>query len=267
MTIGFLGAGNMASPIIKSIVSKGVFKYNETAVFDPDAAKTDAIKSETGVNVAENEHKVIEFSDILFLAVKPQVFESLFNEISDDVNIKKPVIISIAAGKTTDGVLSYLNYDAHILRIFPNLNATVGEAISAYTGNKFATEDEIKIAGEIAGSFGEAVRLPEELFPVFGVLGGCAPAYTFMLIDALKKSAEKLGLPEDTAYKAAVQVVLGSAKLLKEQGGDPEDWVKKVCSPGGTTIEGVNSLKDDEFEKIVETAFNKSYERDLCLSR
>ncbi len=120
--------------------------------------------------------------------------------------------------------------------------------------------------GALAGCFGEAIALDEKDFSAFGVLGGCAPAYTFMYIGALYRAGLAHGLPEDAARRAAVGVVLGSAKLIAEMGGDLDEWVKKVCSPGGTTIEGVNSLRADDFAGIIDKAFDSSFRRDLELS-
>ena len=202
----------------------------------------------------------------MVLCTKPQVFPDLLPAIADEMKKNNPLVVSIAAGKQTGWISSLLGYDARVARIFPNLNAEVGEAISAYTGNASVTEEEIETVGKICSSYGEAKYLPEELFSVFGVLGGCVPAYTFMYIGALAKAGVKNGLSDEIAREVAVQTVLGSAKLLKECGGDVDEWVKKVCSPGGTTIQGVTSLKDADFESTVCEAFEKSLKRDKELS-
>ncbi|MCD7774034.1 MAG: pyrroline-5-carboxylate reductase [Clostridiales bacterium] len=202
----------------------------------------------------------------MVFCTKPQTFPALLPSVANELKANNPLIVSIAAGKTTDYITSLLGYNALVARIFPNLNAEVGEAVSAYTGNKFTTAEQLEKVGEICSSYGEAKMLDEALFSVFGVLGGCVPAYAFMFIGALAKAAQADGLDEETAREVAVQAVLGSAKLLKERGGETDGWVKKVCSPGGTTIEGVNSLKENCLEDIVKNAFHKSYLRDLELS-
>lgn len=265
-TIGFIGCGNMAQPIIKNVAEKNVFNKKNIYVYDIDKEKLDAFCKEKEINAAENEKQIAAECDVVVLATKPQVFPELLTHIAPELNKNQPLVVSIAAGKTTDFIASYLDYDAPVVRIFPNLNAQVGEAISAYTGNKFVNDAQLEKVCGICSSYGEAKYLDESLFSVFGVLGGCVPAYAFMFIGALAKAGVADGLDEETAREVAVQAVLGSAKLLKECGGDTEDWVKKVCSPGGTTIQGVTSLREADIDSVVKTAFHKSYMRDLELS-
>lgn len=263
-TIGFIGCGNMAKPIIRNTAEKGVFAKENIFVYDPDEVKLNEFCSSLGVNAAADGF-IPESCDVIVLCTKPQVFASILPGIGESIKDRDPLVASIAAGKTTDYICSLLGYEARCARIFPNLNAEVSGAVSAYTGNDRAGEDDIKLIGDICASFGECVRLPEELFSVFGVLGGCAPAYTFMFIDALAKSGEKYGLDSETAFKTAVQTVLGSALLLKSGVGEPAQMVKKVCSPGGTTIEGVNVLEKDGLYALVDKAFKASFDRDKQL--
>lgn len=266
-SIGFIGCGNMAQPIIRNVAEKNVFDKKDIYVYDIDREKLDEFCKKTAINAADSEKFIAAECDAVVLCTKPQVFPELLSLISPVLEEKKPLIVSIAAGKTTDYIASFLNYDAPIARIFPNLNAQVGEAVSACTGNKFVTDAQLEKVEEICKSYGEAKRMDESLFPVFGVLGGCVPAYAFMFIGALAKAGEADGLDSETAREVAVQAVLGSAKLLKECGGDIEDWVKKVCSPGGTTIQGVTSLREDDLDGTVQKAFHKSFLRDKELSQ
>ncbi len=264
--IGFIGCGNMAKPIIRNVAEKNVFDKADIYVYDIDKEKLRQFCKANGINEAESENDIASSCDVVVLCTKPQVFPGLLPVIRDNLKVKKPLVVSIAAGKTTEYIASFLDYDAPVARIFPNLNAEVGEAVSAYTGNRFVTEEQLAKVGEICASYGEAKQLDESLFSVFGVLGGCVPAYAFMFIGALAKAGTADGLDAVTAREVAVQAVLGSAKLLKECGGDIDEWVKKVCSPGGTTVQGVNSLKEAELDKTVAEAFHKSYCRDIELS-
>ena len=263
-TIGFIGAGNMARPIIRNTAEKGVFEKKDIYVYDPNTEALNSFCASLGVNAVE-EGFVEKNCDVIMLCTKPQVFPSILPAIGKTVKERDPLIVSIAAGKTTEYIASLLGYDAKIARIFPNLNAEVCSAISAYTSNPRVSDEELALVGRICSSYGEAVNLTEDKFSVFGVLGGCAPAYSFMFIDALAKSGEKYGLDKDTAFKAAVQVVLGSAELLKSGIGEPGEMVKRVCSPGGTTIEGVNVLDSDGLYALVDKVFKASYDRDKQL--
>ena len=265
-TIGFIGCGNMAKPIIRNVAEKNVFNKKDIYVYDIDREKLLDFCKKTEINAAESEKQIATECDVVVLCTKPQVFSSLLPEISDELAENKPLIVSIAAGKTTEYISSFLSYDAPVARIFPNLNAQVGEAISAYTGNKNISEEQLEKVCAICSAFGEAKLMNESLFSVFGVLGGCVPAYAFMFIGALAKAGVADGLDEKIARDVAIQAVLGSAKLLKECGGDIEEWVNKVCSPGGTTIQGVNSLRESDIDGVVKKAFHKSYMRDIELS-
>lgn len=265
-SIGFIGCGNMAKPIIRNVAEKNVFYKNDIYVYDIDREKLVEFCKKTEVNAAECEKDIALNCDVVVLCTKPQVFPTLLPVISDDLAVNKPLVVSIAAGKTTEYISSFLSYDAPVARIFPNLNAEVGAAVSAYTGNSFVTEEQLDVVGRICASYGEAEYLDESLFSVFGVLGGCVPAYSFMFIGALAKAGEKNGLDGETARKVAIQAVLGSAELLKKCGGDIDEWVSKVCSPGGTTIQGVTSLKESGLDDIVGEAFGRSFRRDKELS-
>lgn len=265
-TIGFIGCGNMAQPIIKNCAEKNVFDKNDIYVYDIDRVKLDEFCKKIEVKPAECENEIAKNCDVVVLCTKPQVFPQLLENIGASLKENSPLIISIAAGKTTEWITGLLGYEAKVARIFPNLNATVGEAVSAYTGNRHVSQQELETVGRICLSYGEAKYLDESLFSVFGVLGGCVPAYAFMFIGALAKAGVADGLDEETARDVAVQAVLGSAKLLKECGGDTDEWVRKVCSPGGTTIEGVTSLKESDLDGVVKNAFHKSYMKDLFLA-
>ena len=265
-TIGFIGCGNMAQPIIRNTAEKNVFDKNNIYVYDINREKLSEFCKKTGIKEAPDEVYIAGNCDVVMLCTKPQTFGELLPKISGALNENKPLLVSIAAGKTTEYIASAAGYNGPVGRIFPNLNAEVGEAVSAYTVNSKGNHEHREIIGKICSSYGEAKLLEESLFSVFGVLGGCVPAYAFMFINSLAKAGEADGLDSETAAEVAVQAVLGSAKLLKECKGDIEDWIKKVCSPGGTTIEGVTSLREDNLEETVKKAFHKSYLKDIKLS-
>lgn len=265
-TIGFIGCGNMAKPIIRNVAEKNVFYKNNIYVYDIDREKLVDFCQKTEVNVAESEKFIASHCDVVMLCTKPQTFPELLPLIKDELAERKPLTVSIAAGKTTDYISSLIGCEMPVARIFPNLNAEVGQSVSAYTGNSYVDRNQLELVGNICRSYGEAKQLDESLFSVFGVLGGCVPAYAFMFIGALAKAAEVNGLDAGTSRDVAIQAVLGSAELLKKCGGDTEDWVNKVCSPGGTTIQGVTCLKEEGFNEIIAEAFGRSYRRDKELS-
>lgn len=263
MSIGFIGCGNMASAIIKGIINTNTIDERDINVFDVYSPAIDNIKSKYNINALDNEIEIAKNSDAIILAVKPNVLSSVLEKISDYISDK--LIISIAAGKKIEFIASFLKSNTAIIRVMPNINATVGEAISAYAANEFATNKDKQLVESILKGIGDCIYLDEAQFPIFGVLGGCSPAFVYMFIEELARAGVQNGMKKDVALKVATQSVLGSAKMIMESDEHPYQLVDKVCSPGGTTIEGVTSLQADGFEKAIHNAVNKAFEKDSRL--
>lgn len=265
MKIGFIGCGNMATAIIKGICENKKNGEKDILVYDVYAPACENASKAFNAAVLNSEEEIASSADIVFLAVKPNVISSVLKKISESVSEKQPLIVSIAAGKTIDFLSDCLETDARIIRVMPNINAKVGEAISAYCFNGNVTEKDKKNVEALLGCIGKVMCLDESAFPLFGVLGGCAPAYTYMFIDALARAGVKNGMKKDDALKIAAQTVYGSAKMILESDEHPWKLIDSVCSPGGTTIEGVLSLQADGFEKAVHNAVDKSLDKDRKL--
>ncbi|MBR5437605.1 MAG: pyrroline-5-carboxylate reductase [Clostridia bacterium] len=259
--IGFIGAGNMASAIIEGMHKAGFPEDGKIAVFDPDENKIKAL-SQFGAVAASCEAEIAESCDVIVLAVKPNIIASVLGKIKDIAEDKNPLFISIAAGKTTEYLLSCAGYQARFIRVMPNINALVGAAVSGICSTENVSEEDMAFAEKLCECFGTAVKLDEKLFPIFSAIGGCSPAFTYMYIDALARAAVKNGMPKAQALKVAAQAVLGSAKTILESDEHPWTLVDRVCSPGGTTIEGVASLQNDSFEAAVMNAVQASYDKD-----
>ncbi|MBQ7740797.1 MAG: pyrroline-5-carboxylate reductase [Eubacterium sp.] len=266
MSIGFIGCGNMASAIIKGIISADIFPQSSINVFDINEKATKNIKSQfSDINVLQSENEIVKNSDTVILAVKPNVLAAVLDKINLTLEKKSVLLISIAAGKDLKYIRNSLSHDNRIIRVMPNINAVVGEAMSAYTANATATEEDKALCKKMLEGFGKAIYLDEKLFPLFGVIGGCAPAFSYMYIDALARAAVQNGMNKDTALKIAAQTVYGSAKMVLESGEHPYELIDRVCSPGGTTIEGIASLQADKFESTVNKAVKKALEKDSKL--
>ena len=265
MSIGFIGCGNMASAIICGIIDNKAVKAEEVNVFDVYAPATESIKAKYNINVFGNEEEIVKNSDTVVLAVKPNILSSVLKKIDGALGNKDTLIISIAAGKSTEFIANELTHDNRIIRVMPNINAKVSEAICAYTANAKATDDDKKLTEKIFSAVGKIIYLEENYFPLFGVLGGCTPALAYMFIDELARAGVKHGMKKDIALKVAAQAVLGSAKMILESDDHPYDLIDKVCSPGGTTIEAVTSLQSDGFEAAVHNAVDKAVEKDKLL--
>ncbi len=267
MTIGFIGCGNMAQPIIRSVIEKGLYAKENVYVYDTDTDKLNTFCNANGTNAMHNEDEIIFSCETVFLCIKPQGFADLLTKKRAVILDSNPFIVSIAAGKEITFIENHLSPALRIGRVFPNLNASVCQSASAYCINDVCSQAEKELLGNIVSCFGTALFYPESLFSQFGVLGGCSPAYTFMYIDSLAKAAEKNGLSKEVARATAIQSVLGSALYMQQSGIDPDVLIDKVCSKGGTTIEGVTALIDADLPAIVCNAYEASLRRDRELSQ
>lgn len=259
MKIGFIGCGNMAKAIMRGILSAQLFLKSDIYASDTQPDMLKAFCEEQGIQPANNT-EVATSCDIILLAVKPQVFPVVLPEIapvlSDDT-----LVISIAAGKTIDFIESHIG--AHkIIRIMPNLNATIARSVSALCANALCQEADKQSAKRIFESIGSVFLLEEKDFSAFSAVACCSPAFSFMYMDALAQAGIACGLDKNSAYAAAIASVAGSAAMLAASDEEPQVLIERVCSPGGTTIEGVKALRADNFETTVHRAVNASYLRD-----
>lgn len=266
MRIGFIGTGNMATAMIKGILKAQAAKPEEIIACDIDGKKLEQVQAAFTINTAASAVETAGKSDVLFLAVKPADFPELLCRLNETLRKKNPLIISVAAGTALDYISSFLDYDASLVRIMPNINATVGEAMTAYCTNGRPDEQQVKTVERLCSSFGKIIALDEKYFPIFGVLAGAAPAFSYLFIDELARAAVKLGMNKKQALEIAAQTVLGSAKLVAESDEHPFELIDKVCSPGGITIEGVTALQEFGFSNAITQAVRKAYEKDSKLS-
>lgn len=263
--VGFIGAGNMASAIIKGMISSDFCKGEDIAVFDIDTAKTKALSEEYGLKVSESAKELASECDTVVLSVKPNIFPQLLSEIGEALKENDPLIISIAAGKTLGFISDLLPFQPRLIRVMPNINAKVREAVSAFCGNGRIGEEDKAFAESFCNAFGRGIEIEEKLFSVYSAIGGCSPAFCYMFIDSMARAAVKNGMNKKQALEVAAQAMLGSAKMILESESHPWQLVDEVCSPGGTTIEGVASLQKDGFEQAVINAVEASYNKDKKL--
>lgn len=266
MKLGFIGTGNLASAIVRGVASAGKIPTDEILIFDVNSEKTEALKAQLGVRTAQSAKEVAAKCENVVIAVKPKDFAALARDISSEVMANNPLVISTAAGTEISSIISYFGFDAKVVRIMPNINAAVGEAMTAFCASDSVSQSEKDFAAEFCSYFGKAVALEEKYFSAFTAIAGSAPAFAFIFADALTDAGVKYGLPASTAQDIAAQMLLGSAKLLLESPLSVSELIRNVCSPAGTTIEGVCSLKESGFENAVITAIDKTVEKDRRMS-
>ena len=234
-TLGFIGMGNMGKAMLKGCLN--VFSPDQLVFTDVFEQNCRNIKEKTGVDYVMDAEGCAGMVKYLVLAIKPQVYPQVLEQLSGKI---QPIAPSYSIARVKEG----LGEQVRVVRAMPNTPAMVGEGMSGVCFSDDAyTEEERQNIHSFFSSFGKMEEVPEHLINAVTVASGSSPAFVYMFIEALADSAVKYGMPRDKAYKFAAQAVLGSAKMVLETGEHPGKLKDNVCSPGGTTIEGVAVLE------------------------
>ena len=260
MKIGFIGLGNMASAMIAGMLEKGIAKPEDIIGSDKFLAARKAAGERFGIGITEDNKQVAAESDVLILAVKPQMLSEVTGEIPGSIK-ESTLVISIIAGRTLAQLAEGLGDKVKLVRCMPNTPAMVGAGCSGVCRNEYVTEAEMEKCLELLTSFGIAEEVPEKLMDAVVGVSGSSPAYVFMFIEAMADGAVKAGMPRAQAYRFAAQAVMGSAKLMLETGKHPGELKDMVCSPAGTTIEAVQVLEEMGFRSAVMDAVEACVEK------
>lgn len=266
MKYAFIGLGNMASAILSGMKENGTFDADEIYGYNRSEEKTTALAEKVGLIPCASAREAAEASDVIVLAVKPQMLTGVLPQISPAAEGGR-LVITIAAGKDTDFYSSYLGYRIPVVRAMPNINARVGASITAVCGNGKATREHVATAKKVFSTVGAVVEIPESQFPAFGAIGGASVAFAYTYMDALASAGVKAGFSRSLAMEIATATVFGSAHLLRETGEHPMNLVDQVCSPGGTTIEGMHVLKMLGFESAIHQAVEAVIQKDELIRK
>lgn len=264
--IGFIGAGNMAKAMIGGIVKSKLVNKSNVFASDLNIAALETAKDEYGINITNDSKEVVKNSDIVIVAVKPNVYGLVLEEVKELIDNKK-IIVTIAAGKTIESVENVIGADKKVIRTMPNTPALVNEGMSALCKNKNISDEELNMVKEIFSSFGKAEVVNEYLIDAVIGASGSAPAYVFMFIEAMADAVVSAGMPRNQAYTFVSQAVMGSAKMVLETGKHPGELKDMVCSPGGTTIEAVKTLEEKGFRSSVIKAIDDCIEKSKEMSK
>ena len=244
-TIGFLGAGRMATALAGGMVKAKLITPRALFAVDVAPAAAKAFAKATDGRALKNNSEVLQKAKVIVIAVKPHQVEELLGSIADDITTKH-LFISIAAGVTIaqlESALGAPQAKARVIRVMPNTPALVGEGAAGFARGSRATAADAKLAARMLGAVGLAVEVPERLLNAVTGLSGSGPAYGFQIIEALSDGGVAAGLPREMATRLAAQTMLGAAKMVLETGEHPGTLKDMVTSPGGTTIEGLHELE------------------------
>ncbi len=263
-TAAFIGCGNMGGAIASAALR--TLPADEVAVCDYVKEKTDAFTA-AGAHAADVD-TIAAQAQYIFLGVKPAFVPATLQSLAKGL-ARNPdaVIVSMAAAVTVASIKEVLRTqgtDRHVIRIMPNTPVAVGAGMTVYTADTDTTEEEIGALRHILQASGEVIPMDESKIDAAGTVAGCGPAFAYMFAEALADGGVACGLSRTDAAALAAQMLLGAAQMLKTF-GHPSDLKDAVCSPGGTTIEGVHALEQGGMRASVMDAVVRAYEKTLRL--
>jgi len=266
LNMTFIGAGNMASAIISGLVKKGV-KPEQITAAEPSQDKLDTLSAKLGVKTELDNLKAVKNADVIVLSVKPQVLQSVCEQLKGHL-AHQPLIISIAAGLEMSTIERWLDEQISLVRCMPNTPAQTLEGASGLVANAHVSPEQKMIAQNIFSAIGVSQWVEDEsLLHAVTALSGSGPAYIFLVIDAMAKAGVDLGIEAHSAKLLAAQTALGAAKMVLESELAPEQLKRNVMSPGGTTERAVEVLEARGVAGIFAEAMTAADKRSGCCSR
>jgi pyrroline-5-carboxylate reductase len=262
--VGFVGSGNMGEALINGLLHGHLCRPEQILCSDVRLEKLKLIKEKYGVKGTSHNIEVVKQSDIIILAVKPQIMKPVIDEIAKYLDLSK-LIISIAAGVPLEAIESCAKKELKLIRVMSNICVSVREGISAIAGGKHIVKEDLMLAKTIFDSVGKSLFIEESLLDAVTGLSGSGPAYIFLIIDALADAGVKVGLSRDDALILASQTVLGAAKMLIETGEHPGKLKDMVTSPGGTAIAGLHTLEEGGLRTTLINAVEVATQRSVAL--
>jgi pyrroline-5-carboxylate reductase len=265
--IGFIGGGNMASCLINGLISSG-HSPDLLWVSDTNQKTLDSLAANLNVNVRANNEEVIKQVDVVVLAVKPQVLQSVVKPLAKVIQSSQTLVVSIAAGILQSSLAEWLGQDIAIVRCMPNTPALVRTGATALHANSNVSNEQKDLAENILRSVGISLWVDHESeLDAVTAVSGSGPAYYFLLMEAMEKAAAELGLGEQTARLLIQQTALGAAKIALESDESPGQLRQRVTSPGGTTEQAIETLDEGGFTQLVSKALHAARDRSIEISK
>lgn len=258
--LGVIGGGVMAEAIISRLLEQNIYNGSQIIISEPVSSRRQWWEEKYRVETTTDNQRVLDESEVLLLAIKPQILSAVTNDLRVEDHGHRPLILSILAG-TSLLQLSRAFGGLPIIRVMPNTPALVGQGMSAITPNELVSESQLALALSLFEAIGAVIQVPESQMDAVTGLSGSGPAFVALMIEALADGGVACGLPRAIALELAVQTVLGTAELVKQKNLHPAILKDQVTSPGGTTIAGVAALEEKGFRSAVISAVTSAYQR------
>ncbi|GLR64819.1 pyrroline-5-carboxylate reductase [Marinospirillum insulare] len=264
--IAFIGAGNMGGAILRGLVKQG-YPASSLMATGRDLAGLELLAKETGVGTTTDNQQATAWADLVVLGVKPQVMQAVCLDLTQTVQTTKPLLLSIAAGITSDTLLSWLGGKLPLVRSMPNTPSLLGAGVAGLYATPEVSQQQRAWVEQITQAVGQAywVEKEQQLDAVTAV-SGSGPAYYFLFTEALAAAGEKLGLSPELALNLAKATAAGAGKMLLESQDEPAELRRKVTSPGGTTEQAIHTLIEKGLPELVELAAQAAASRAVELA-
>ena len=263
--VGFIGAGNMGYAIMKGIAGSRLAAETSLFAYDPDADKLARLQ-ELGVTACGDAKEVMTQCKYVFLAVKPQVFDTVLDSIAADVR-EDTVLVSIAAGITAEYIRSKTIANARVVLVMPNTPLLLGEGASALAKCAPTSEEEFAVVCSFFAACGVTATLSEDKMKEVIAINGSSPAFIYLFAKAFVEYAVKEGIDGQAALTLFAQSLIGSARMLTDSGNTVDELIRMVSSPGGTTLAGLDELYKGNLTQIVDNACTACTRRAYELSK
>lgn len=263
MRVGIIGAGQMGGALARGLLGRGVVRVNELLLSDRRPERLDELKQELGVSVTTQNGEVLENSELVIVAVKPQHLNGLLDELKE-LDLEGKVLVSIVAGARISRYEEFLGERAKVVRVMPNSPCQIGFGISVLSPGKNVDAEALSKVKSVFAAVGEVLELPEEYLDVVTAISGSGPAFFYYFAEALIEAGVKAGLSREVTTRLVQETMIGSGMMMKKTGKHPALLIDMVTSPGGTTIVGLEALDKKGFKaavfKAVEAAFKRAKE-------
>lgn len=262
--IGFIGSGKMAGAIIKGIVKTGFVNPTQILATQLEVENIEKKKQELGVEIILDNKVLVQKSDVIFIAVKPNQVLSVLEDISMFITPEK-LVVSIAAGVSTQKIENNLPEKVRVIRVMPNTPVLVEEGMAGIVGGNYATDEDIKNISDLFSTIGKAIVLEDEnQMDLVTAISGSGPAFFYKVINDIARAGENLGLAYDKALLLSIQTALGSAKMALNRDISMEELISNVATKGGCTRVGVDVMENLNtgriFNEVIENTANKASE-------
>jgi len=260
--VGGIGCGNLGSSLIKGLIGAKALRSEEIMASDVSEERLRVLKK-LGIQTTNNNRELVRFCDTVFIAVKPNIVEAVLKETEEFSEDK--LFVSVAAGVSTKFVEARTK--ARVVRVMPNICGAVGEMASCFSLGSRASREDGKLVEKLLGSVGMTFKVDEELMDAVTGLSGSGPAYFYFIVKSLQEAGVELGLSSEVALKLAAQTAKGASEVILREGKTHEELINMVCTPRGTTIEGLKVLEEGQVAKALKDAVKAAAKRARELSK